>query len=259
MAPATIEDCFDAMITARKIAETLRTLVVVRSDANLATGQQAFKRPDFSEDWLAPPIDQSPLPADYQPYDWDATTGLSRRPLPGQTGGLYTLTGLAHTGGGAVAYESGVNQEGCRHRSLKLAAFQKTLKTPTVYGSEKGKLLLIGWGSTRGAIEEAVDRARAKGLDVSSLHLKFLQPMASGIKPILERFDQVMTVEINYSDSMDDELIDADNRRYANLAWLLRARYLIDVDCWSNVHGQPIKPGAIEAMVQDRLTPSERG
>ena len=258
MAPATIEDCFFAMITARKIAETFRTLVMVLSDANLATGQQAFKRPVFNEDWLAPPIDQSPLPEGFKPYDWDPTTGLSQRPLPGQPGGLFTLTGLAHTNEAAVAYESGVNQESSRHRSHKLAAFQKTLKAPKVHGAETGKLLLVGWGSTKGTIEEAVDRARADGLEVSSVHLKFLQPMASGIKEIMQRFDQVMTVEINYSDSMDDEIIDEDNRRYASLAWLLRARYLIDIDCWSNVHGQPIKPGDIAAMIHDRINPTQR-
>jgi 2-oxoglutarate ferredoxin oxidoreductase subunit alpha len=258
MAPATIEDCFYAMITARKIAETFRTLVIVLSDANLATGQQAFKRPAFSEDWLAPPIDQSPLPDGHLPYDWDPTTGLSQRHIPGQPGGLFTLTGLAHSNKGAVAYESGINQESSRHRSHKLAAFQKTLKTPKVYGADQGKLLLIGWGSTKGAIEEAVDRARAKGLDVASLHLKFLQPMASGIKEILQGFDQVMTVEINYSDSLDDEIIDEDNRRYASLAWLLRARYLIDIDCWSHVHGQPIRPGDITAMAQARLDSTHR-
>jgi 2-oxoglutarate ferredoxin oxidoreductase subunit alpha len=146
-----------------------------------------------------------------------------------------------------------VNQEGCRHRSLKLAAFQKTLKTPEVFGDPEGDLLIVGWGSTRGAIEEAVMRTRADGLDVSSLHLKFLQPMASGIREILHRYKRVMTVEINYSDSLDDEIIDDDNRRYANLAWLLRARYLVDIDCWSNVHGQPMKPGAIESMIRSRL------
>jgi 2-oxoglutarate ferredoxin oxidoreductase subunit alpha len=69
----------------------------------------------------------------------------------------------------------------------------------------------------------------------------------------MARYKNVMTVEINYSDDMKDELIDENNRRYANLAWLLRARYLLDVDCWSNVHGQPIKPGAIEDMIRERL------
>jgi 2-oxoglutarate ferredoxin oxidoreductase subunit alpha len=253
MAPATIEDCFYAMITARKIAETFRTLVVVLSDANLATGQQAFARPKFSKEWLAPPIDQSPVTAERPPYDWDPKTGLSQRYIPGQPGGMFTLTGLAHTRESKVAYEPGVNQEGCVHRSLKLAAFQKTLKAPKVHGDPEGDLLIVGWGSTKGAIEEAVTRVSADGMKVSSLHLKFLQPMASGIGDILKRFKRVMTVEINYSDDFDHELIDDDNRRYANLSWLLRARYLVDVDCWSNVHGQPIKPGAIEKMIRGRL------
>jgi 2-oxoglutarate ferredoxin oxidoreductase subunit alpha len=78
--------------------------------------------------------------------------------------------------------------------------------------------------------------------------------MASGIKEIMQQFKQVMTVEINYSDDPAHELIDENNRRYANLAWLLRARYLIDIDCWSNVYGQPIKPGEIEQMIRDRLS-----
>jgi 2-oxoglutarate ferredoxin oxidoreductase subunit alpha len=254
MAPATIEDCFYSMITARKIAETFRTLVVVLSDANLATGQQAFTRPRFNKEWLAPPVDQSPVEKDKPAYDWDPVTGLSQRFIPGQPQGMYTLTGLAHTRDARVAYEPGVNQEGCRHRSLKLAAFQKTLKPPKIFGDPEGDLLIVGWGSTKGAIEEAVMRGRRDGLKVSSLHLKFLQPMASGIKEIMERFGKVMTVEINYSDSPEDELIDENNRRYANLAWLLRARYLIDVDCWSNVHGQPIKPGAIEEMIRQQLS-----
>jgi len=253
MAASTIEDCFYSVITARKIAETFRTLVVVLTDANLATGQQAFSRPKFNKEWLAPPIDQSPVP-DRPPFDWDPVTGLSQRFIPGQPGGVHTLTGLAHTNDSRVAYEPGVNQEGCNRRSLKLAAFQKTLKTPKVNGDpEGGDLLVMGWGSTKGAIEEAVYRARQDGLSVSSLHLKFLQPMASGIKEILEKFKKVICVEINYSDSFEDELITEDNRRYSNLAWLLRARYLVDVDCWSNVHGQPIKPGAIETMIRQQL------
>lgn len=152
-----------------------------------------------------------------------------------------------------MAYESGVNQESSRYRSLKLAAFQKTLKTPEVVGDPEGDLLIVGWGSTKGAIEEAVMRARKDGLKVSSMHLTFLQPMASGIREIMQKFKKVMTVEINYSDDLADEIIDEDNRRYANLAFLLRARYLIDVDCWSNVHGQPMKPGAIAKMIRSRL------
>jgi 2-oxoglutarate ferredoxin oxidoreductase subunit alpha len=77
--------------------------------------------------------------------------------------------------------------------------------------------------------------------------------MATGIKEILQGFDKVMTVELSWCDDLDDEMIDESNRRYSNLAWLLRARYLIDVDCWCEVKGQPIKPGSIERAVRARL------
>jgi 2-oxoglutarate ferredoxin oxidoreductase subunit alpha len=166
---------------------------------------------------------------------------------------MHCLTGLAHDRMSRVAYDPDINQEGIRHRSLKLAALQKTLKTPPVFGDDEGDLLVVGWGSTKGAIEEAVKRMRADGHKVSSLHIRFLQPMASGIGGVLKRFGKVMTVESNWSDSLDDEFIDGENRRYSELAWLLRARHLLDVDCWSEVRGQPIKPGAIVRAIGQKL------
>ena len=255
LAPAGIEDCFYSVITARKIAETFNMVVVILSDASLATAQTAFPRPRFSEDWLAPPIDQSPVPAGVKPYDWDASTGLFRRFVPGQPGGMHTVTGLAHDRSSRVAYDPANNEEGLRHRSLKLATLQKTLTTPPVFGDEDGELLLVGWGSTRGAIEESVTRMRAEGHRVSSLHLTFLQPMPSGIGEVMRRFDRVMTIENNWSDRPGDALIDEDNRRYSALAMMLRARFLVDVDCWSESRGRPIKPGAICHELRTRLAP----
>jgi 2-oxoglutarate/2-oxoacid ferredoxin oxidoreductase subunit alpha len=253
MAPSDIEDCFYSMITARKIAETFNMVVVVLSDASLASSQQPFPRPRVSKDWLAPPVDQSAVPEGAKPYDWDSRTGLARRFIPGQPGGMHCLTGLAHDRRSRVAYDPDINQEGILHRSRKLAALQKTLKVPDVFGGDEGDLLIVGWGGTRGAIEEAVERLRADDKKVSSLHLTFLQPMPPGIKEILSRFDRVMTVESNWSDIADGDIIDEDNRRYSELAWLLRARFLVDVDCWSEVRGQPIKPGAIVRAIRERL------
>jgi 2-oxoglutarate/2-oxoacid ferredoxin oxidoreductase subunit alpha len=253
MAAATIEDCFYAMLAARKIAETFNVVVVVLTDANLATAQQPFPRPRFQEDWLAPPLDQSAIPEGAKPYDWDPHTGLSPRFIPGQPKGMHCVTGLAHDRMSRVAYDPDVNQEGVRHRSLKLAALQKTLKAPPIFGDELGELLIVGWGSTKGAIEEAVERVRAEGRRVSSLHLTFLQPMASGIKEILGRFDRVMTVESSWCDNLDDAIINGDNRRYSGLAWLLRAKYLVDVDCWSEVRGQPLKPATIARVIREKL------
>jgi len=254
MAASDIEDCFYSVITARRIAETFNTVVVLLSDASLATAQQPFPRPEFCEQWLAPPVDQSPVEKGHLPYDWDPRTGERQRVIPGQPNGMHTLTGLAHDRRSCVAYNLELNKEGIRHRSLKLAALQKTIRTPAVNGDDSGELLVVGWGSTRGAIEEGVQRVRADGYSVSSMHIRILQPLASGIREILRRFDKVLVVENNWADSFEDELIDEDNRRYSNLGWLLRARCLVDVDCWGEVGEQPIKPGTVERVIRERLS-----
>ena len=258
LAASGIEDCFYSVITARKIAESFNIVVVVLSDANLATAQQPFPRPMFSEEWLAPPVDQAPVPEGVRPYDWDAVTGIASRFAPGQPGGTHTLTGLAHDRDSHVAYDAASNEEGMRNRSLKLVALQQTLRPPTVFGDPEGDLLIVGWGSTQGAIEEAVERLRGEGLRVSSLHLRFLQPLPPGIGEIMRGFEQVITVEGNWSDRLEDELVDEDNRRYSALAMLLRSRYLVDVDCWSEARGQPIKPGTVCTVVRERLEREEK-
>lgn len=254
MAPTTIEDCFYSVITARKLAETFNMVVMVLSDASLATAQQPFPRPSFNENWLAPPVDQSSVAPGAKPYDWDPKTGLATRFIPGQPGGMHCLTGLAHDRDSHVAYNPEINQEAIKARSMKLAAFQKSLKAPALVGGDEGDLLLVGWGSTKGAIEEAVSRLRQDGHKVSSMHLKFLQPMASGIGEVLGRFNKVMTIENNWCDRPDGELIDADNRRFSALSMLLRSRFLVDVECWGEVRGQPIKPGSIVEVARGALS-----
>jgi 2-oxoglutarate ferredoxin oxidoreductase subunit alpha len=249
MAPATIEECFHMVVTARRIAEALRCVVVILTDANLATGVQPFPRPQLDARWQASPIDLSPVPEGVKPYDWDPDLGLSRRFIPGQPGGMHTLTGLSHDEASHVAYNPDDHERGCAMRSRKIAVFQQTLKRPEVYGDAEGDLLVIGWGSTKGAIDEAVDQARAQGLKVSSLHLRFLSPLEPGLKEIFAGFRKVATIEINYSDRLGDPYITTENRRMGQLAWLLRAQTLVDVDCWTRVPGQPLRPmGILEGI-----------
>lgn len=256
LAPATIEECFHCMITARRVAEAFRCVVIVLTDANLATGVQPFPRPQLDPNWHAPPPSMDPVPEGVRPYEWDPELGLSRRFIPGQPGGEHTATGLAHDEESHVAYDPEVNEHGAAMRSRKMAVFQQTLKPPSVYGAASGDLLVVGWGSTKGAIEEAVDRAGrgGEGLAVSSLHLTFLSPMEPGLKQIFRRFKQVMTVEINYSDRLDDPHITEENRRLGQLCWLLRAHTLTDVDCWTRVPGQPLRPGRIHEVIRNRLS-----
>ncbi len=259
IAAATISECLHFVIMARRLAEAFRTPVILLTDANLATGQQPYPRPEPTVDWLAPPIDQSNWDENIPPYNWDPETGLSPRPIPGMPGGEYILTGLAHTNHSKVAYDSDSNQRGCNMRSRKLAALATTLKPPEVHGNADGDLLVVGWGSTLGAIEEAVDRARAQGHQVSSLHLRFLSPMEPGLKEIFQRFRKVMTVEINYSDDPQAPLINDETRRYAQLAYVLRAHTLMDIDCWSVVYGHPLQPGMILKVLLKRLNAMKDG
>lgn len=254
MAAATIEDCFHMMITARKLAETFRTPVMVLTDANLATGQQPWPRPHARAEWLAPPIDRMPWDASVRPYDWDAETGISPRPVPGQRGGNYVLTGLAHDERSKVAYVSSINQRGMEARSRKLDALRRTLRPPEVFGDpEGGELLVVGWGSTEGAIREAVERVRAEGGSVSHVQLRFLSPLEPGLTEIFARFERVVTVELNYSDAVDAHPGDPEGRRLSQLSLLLRAQTLVDVDCWSQVPGIPLPPRVIADVIRDRL------
>jgi len=255
IAPRSIEECFHSMVTARSIAETFRTVVIVLTDANLATGVQQFTRPELDIRWQQGPIDQSPVPEGLRPYEWDPETGLSRRIIPGTPGGQHTVTGLAHDEHSLVSYHPSSNERGMRMRSRKLAVFQSTLMPPTVYGDEEGDLLVVGWGSTQGAIDEAVDRARAEGRKVSSCQLTFLSPLEPGLKAIFSRFNKVMTVEINYSDTVGDPYITEETRRYGQLAWLLRAHTLVDIDCWTSCPGQPLRPKDIYRNIIAKLEP----
>lgn len=257
IAAATIPECFDFVIMARKLAEEFRVPVIMLTDANLATGVQPWQRPKIQEEWFPAPVDQSSWDKNIPAYDWDDNTGLSPRPIPGQPDGMYVLTGLSHTERSKVSYNSETNQITSQHRSRKIAALQSTLKPPVLHGDsyleEQGDLLIVAWGSTIGAIEEAVDNLRADGYKISSIHLRFLSPLEPGLKEIFSRFKKVMTVEINYSDEPDAPQINSDNRRFAQLAMVLRAQFVIDIDCWSVVYGHPLQPGMVTDELKKRL------
>ncbi len=253
IAASTIPECFEFIIMARKLAEEFRVPVIMLTDANLATGVQAWARPEVQEEWFSAPVDQSPWDKTIPPYDWSDETGLSQRPIPGQPDGMYVLTGLSHTNHSKVAYDSDTNQISSQHRSRKLAALQSTLKPPVVYGKEKADLLVVAWGSTIGAIEEAIDILQAEGESVASLHLRFIAPLEPGLTEIFSHYKKIMTIEINYSDEVGAPLITQENRRYAQLANVLRAQFAIDIDCWSVVYGHPLQPGMLVTELKKRL------
>jgi len=257
IAAATIPECFEFVIMARKLAEEFRTPVIMLTDANLATGVQPWLRPEIKEEWFSSPVDQSQWNKDIPAYNWDEKTGLSPRPIPGQPDGMYVLTGLSHTERSKVSYNSETNQITSQHRSRKIAALQSTLKPPVIHGvssqEEEGDLLVVAWGSTIGAIEESIDVLREQGHKIASVHLRFMSPLEPGLKEMFSRYKKVMTVEINYSDDLNAPMITSENRRYAQLANVLRAQFVVDIDCWSVVYGHPLQPGMVIEELSKRL------
>ncbi len=259
IAPSSIEECFHVMPMARRIAEEFRMLVVVLTDANLATGVQMFEKPVVTEDTLPLPLDLSPAPAGVLPYDWDEKTGLSRRIIPGQPGGTNVTTSLNHASNGRIYYDPDTNQRSHKMRSRKLAVLKSTLTAPAVFGAPEGDLLCVGWGSTRGVIEEAVERMRKAGHRISCVHIQFLSPLPPGLKEIMSKFRKVMTVELNYCDDPADPYIDSESRRYSQLAQILRAHTLVDIDCYGRVPGRPLMPMELVAALSAHIEALKTG
>jgi 2-oxoglutarate/2-oxoacid ferredoxin oxidoreductase subunit alpha len=165
--------------------------------------------------------------------------------------GKYPVaTGLEHDELGHPSGSPKVHMQMSAKRRRKIQALAATLPTPKIHGPSEGNVLLVGWGSTEGPIREAVERARAAGDSVSSIHIRHISPLPPGLDNIFSGFNHVFVVEIN-----DEGLYG-----YGQLGALLRARY-----CSSNIRGINKTDGLtwkvkeILAAVQSKLTANANG
>ena len=217
LAPANVGDCFYTAIEAVNIARQYNVPVFILSDQAIATRIEAFLEPDLEKICQDISPDLTTV-ADYKPYDLSAPDGVVPRVVPGTriASGKYPVaTGLEHDEAGHPSAAPKVHQAMVAKRRKKLIALQATLPVPKVYGPPEGSVLLVGWGSTQGPIREAVDRARAAGDSLSSLHIKHLSPLPNGLENIFSGFHHVFVVEMN----------DEGFHGYGQLAGMLRARY----------------------------------
>jgi 2-oxoglutarate ferredoxin oxidoreductase subunit alpha len=217
LAPASVEDCFYTAIEAVNIARDYSVPVFILSDQAIATRIEAFEEPDLKK--ICQDISPALEPvADHKPYDLNAKDGRTRHLPPGTriaSGKYPVVTGLEHDELGHPTGSPKLHQEMTAKRRKKLQALGASLATPKVYGPSEGNVLLVGWGSTQGPIREAVDKARAAGDSVSSIHLKHINPLPPGLENIFSGFNHVFVAEMN-----DEGLYG-----YGQLAGLLRARY----------------------------------
>ena len=217
IAPANVEDCFYMAIEAVNIARKYSVPVVLLTDQGIASRIEAFEEPNLEKVCQDISPDFTPV-ADHKPYDLAALDGVTRHVAPGTrigSGKYPIVTGLEHDELGHPTGSPKLHMQMSAKRRKKLQALAAALPIPQVYGPPEGNVLLVGWGSTQGPIKEAVDRARAAGDSVSSLHIRHLNPLPNGLENIFSGFNHVFVVEMN------DEGIYG----FGQLATLLRARY----------------------------------
>ena len=217
IAPANVEDCFYMAIEAVNIARKYSVPVILLTDQGIGTRIEAFVEPNLENICQDITPDLTPV-ATHKPYDLSAKDGITHHVKPGTRiiDGKYPIaTGLEHDEYGHPSGSPKVHMLQNAKRRIKLQALAATLPLPKVYGPPEGNVLLVGWGSTEGPIREAVDRARAAGDSVSSIHIKHVNPLPNGLENIFSGFNHVLVVEMN-----DEGLYG-----FGQLGGVLRARY----------------------------------
>lgn len=220
VAPRSPSDCFETAIEAVRIAVSYHTPVIVLSDGAIANGSEPWRIPDMSS---FKPIKHKFAKPDepFQPYNRDPETLARQFAVPGTPGLEHRIGGLeAANGSGAISYEPVNHDLMVRIRQAKIDGISvPDLEVDDPTGD--AELLLIGWGSSYGPIGEACRRARRKGIKVAHAHLRYLNPFPANLGDVLRRYPQVVCPEMNLG----------------QLAMLLRAKYLVDVQSVSKVQG----------------------
>ncbi len=238
LAASSPKDCFEVAMEAVRIATRHMVPVVLLSDGYIANGSEPWKLPNVEE---LPDlrIDFRTDPEGFQPYERDPETLSRPWAIPGTPGLEHRIGGLEKENvTGNVSYDP-VNHENMVHlRAEKVERIARELPDLQVHGDpDGGELLVLGWGSTAGAITGAVNSVRRKGLSVSRAHLRHLNPFPSNLGEVLARFDRVLVPEMNLG----------------QLALLLRARYLKDIITLSKVQGKPFSRQEILDKIQSIL------
>lgn len=229
IAPCTPGDCFYAAFEAVHIAVKYMTPVILLSDGYLANG---------AEPWLIPKAaDLSQLkvtfrtdPQGFFPYLRDEVTLSRPWVVPGTPNLEHRVGGLEKEYlSGNVSYAPTNHEQMVRVRARKIAGIAAEIPPTEVHGSPQGDLLVIGWGSTYGAIAAAVQEAQAQGKSVSHVHLRFLNPLPPDLGDVIAQFKRVLVPEMNLG----------------QLVKLLRAEYLVDAVGLNKIQGLPFKVSEI--------------
>ncbi|OYN88987.1 2-oxoacid:acceptor oxidoreductase subunit alpha [Parenemella sanctibonifatiensis] len=228
LAAQSPSDCFATAIEAIDIAVTYRTPVIILSDGYLANGAEPWRLPSIDDIASIDPR-QEPAPgADaetFLPYSRDPETLARPWAIPGTPGLEHRIGGIEKADRtGNISYDPANHEKMTELRAQKVAGIADRLPEITVDDPDGADLLVLGWGSTFGPITAAVRRVRAAGGSIAQAHLRHLNPFPKNLGEVLRRYDKVVVPEMNSG----------------QLAMMLRAEFLVDIQSYSRVRGLPI-------------------
>ena len=235
LAASTPGDCFWVAVEASRIAVKYMVPVIILSDGYLANGAEPWKIPTVDE-LPSFPVKFRTNPEGFMPYTRHPETLARPWAVPGTAGLEHRIGGLEKQDvTGNVNYEPLNHERMVRLRAAKVEAIAQDVPDVVPVGDPDGDLLLIGWGSTYGAITAALRAQRGKGKRVGHVHLRWLNPLPKNLGEVLKRYKKVVVPEMNMG----------------QLVWLLRAKYLVDAEGFNKIQGKPFKQSEIEAKIQE--------
>ncbi|WP_371541519.1 2-oxoacid:acceptor oxidoreductase subunit alpha [Streptomyces sp. NBC_00554] len=238
LAPRSPADCFDTALEAARIALTYRTPVLLLSDGAIANGSEPWRIPDAADlPDLTPEFADGPNAPDgsgeFWPYLRDPETLARPWAVPGTPGIAHRIGGLEKSDGrGDISYDPDNHDRMVRLRQAKIDGI-RVPDTELDDPSGRAEVLVVGWGSTYGPIGAAARRVRRAGLEVAHAHLRHLNPFPADLGEVLGRYRHVVVPEMNLG----------------QLASLLRAKYLVDVESCSKVAGLPFLAEELESVL----------
>jgi 2-oxoglutarate ferredoxin oxidoreductase subunit alpha len=234
VAPATPSECFTFSIEAWRLALKYMTPVVYMSDAFLASGAEPWKIPSV-EDLLPIDVPNRTEREGFYAYRRDETTLARPWAVPGTPGLEHRIGGLEKADiSGNVSYDPDNHHRMQLLRQAKIAGIAADIPPLDVYGPPEGDLLILGWGSTYGAIRSAVERLQARGASVAHAHMRYLNPFPANTGDVVRAYRRVLIPEVNLG----------------QLSMLIRARYLIDAIGYNRVRGKPFRIAELEAEAE---------
>lgn len=241
LAPATPKDCFDIAFMACKIALEHMTPVMLLSDGYIANGSEPWQYPQSADlpDIKAPLVKQKESEDHFLPYQRDENL-VRRWAIPGVAGLEHRIGGLEkEIDTGHVSYAPDNHEQMIKIRAEKVEKIAEVFPKQTYsQGSEKSKLLVVGWGSTYGAIESAIISLKEEGYDIAHIHMRLIHPLPSNLGEILRHFEKIIVPEMNNG----------------QLVMILRNRFLLPIKSVTKIKGVPFTVSEIKDAIINELS-----